>query len=80
MLTDENGEKMVSIFTPDEELILQRNSTKYLGVQIDNQLKWKDRRSQVSSEVVRAIHQVCEKVLTSRNCENLIFRACRASF
>ena len=55
MLIDENGEKLLSIFTPDGETILQRNSTKYLGVQIDNQLKLKDHISQVSPEVVRAI-------------------------
>ena len=52
---DENGENLLTNFTLDGEPIQQKNSTKYLGVQIDNQLKWKDHRSQVSSKVVRAI-------------------------
>ena len=55
MLTDGNGEKPLSIFTPDGEPILQRNPAKYLGIQIDNQLKWKDHISQVSSKVVQSI-------------------------
>ena len=55
MLTDGNGEKLLSIFTPDGEPILQKNTAKYLGIQIDNQLKWKDHISQVSSKVVQSI-------------------------
>ena len=42
-------------FTLDGETIQHKNATKYLGVQIDNQLKWKDHISLVSSNVVRAI-------------------------
>ena len=48
-------EKLLPIFTLDRELIQQKNAIRYLGDQIDNQLKWKDHVSQVSSEVVRAI-------------------------
>ena len=55
MLTVENGEKLLSNFTIDGELIQRRNSTKYLGVYIDNQLKWKGHIFQVSSKIVRAI-------------------------
>ena len=54
-LTDENGENLLPNFTLDGETIQHKNATKYLGVQIDNQLKWKDHISQVSSKVVRAI-------------------------
>ena len=54
-LTDENGENLLPNFTLDGETIHHKNATKYLGVQIDNQLKWKDHISQVSSKVVRAI-------------------------
>ena len=54
-LTDENGENLLPNFALDGEPILHKNATKYLGVQIDNQLKWKDHISQVSSKVVRAI-------------------------
>ena len=42
-------------FTLHGEPIQHKNATKYLGVQIDNQLKWKDHISQVSSKVVHAI-------------------------
>ena len=55
MITDENGEKMLPNFNLDGELIQQKNATKYLGAQIDNQLIWKDHISQVSSKVARAI-------------------------
>ena len=55
MLIDKNGEKLLSNFTLDGEPIQHKNATKYLGAQIDNQLKWKDHISQVSSKVVRAI-------------------------
>ena len=41
-LTDENGENLLPNFTLDGEPIQHKNATKYLGVQIDNQLKWKD--------------------------------------
>ena len=54
-LTDENGENLLPNFTLDGETIQHKNATKYLGVQIDNQLKWKDHISKVSSKVVRAI-------------------------
>ena len=54
-LTDENGENMLPNYTLDGEPIQLKNATKYLGVQIDNQLKWKDHISQVSSKVVLAI-------------------------
>ena len=54
-LTDENGENLLPNFTLDGEPIQHKNATKYLGVQIDNQLKWKDHIFQVSSKVVRAI-------------------------
>ena len=55
MLTDENGENLLPNFTLDGEPIQHKNAAKYLCVQIDNQLKWKDHISQVSSKVVRAI-------------------------
>ena len=55
MLTVENGEKLLPKFTLDGEFIQQRNATKFLGIQMDNQLKWKDHISQVSSKVVCAI-------------------------
>ena len=54
-LTDENGESLLPDFSFDGEHIQQKNATKYLGVQIDNKLKWKYHISQVSSKVVRAI-------------------------
>ena len=54
-LTDDNGENLLPNSTLDGEPIQHKNATKYFGVQIDNQLKWKDHISQVSSQVVRAI-------------------------
>ena len=54
-LTDENGENLLPKFTLDGETIQHKNATKYSGIQIDDQLKWKDHISQVSSKVVRAI-------------------------
>ena len=55
MQTDENGEKLSPNFTIEGDTIRQKNPTKYLSVQIDNQLKRKHRISQVSSKVVNAI-------------------------
>ena len=57
-LIDENGENMLPNFTLDGETIQHKNATRYLGVQIDNQLKWKDHISQVSSKVERAIGHI----------------------
>ena len=57
-LTDKNGENLLPNFTLDGETIQHKNATKYLGVQIDTQLKWKDHISQVSSKVVRAIGNI----------------------
>ena len=54
-LTDRNGENLLPNSTLDGEPIQHKNATKYIGVQIDDQLKWKDHISQVSSKVVRAI-------------------------
>ena len=43
MLTDENGEKLLPNFIIDGEgTYSTKSSTKYLGVKIDNQLKYKD--------------------------------------
>ena len=55
MLLDKNGEKLLPDFTSDGESIQQKNSTKYLLVQIGNQLKCKDLISQVPCEVLRAV-------------------------
>ena len=57
-LTDENGENLFPNFALDGEPIQQKIATKYLGVQIDDQLTWKDHISQVSSKVVRAIEYI----------------------
>ena len=53
-LTDENGGNLLPNFTLDGETIQHKNAAKYLGVQIDNQSKWNNHISQVSSKV-RAI-------------------------
>ena len=57
-LTDENGENLLPNFTLDGEPFQHKNVTKYLEVQIYNQLKWKDHIFQVSSKVVRAIGNI----------------------
>ena len=54
-LTYENGENLLPNFTLEGKPIQHKNATKYIGVQIDDQLKWKDHISQVSSKVVGAI-------------------------
>ena len=54
-LTDENRENLLPNYTLDGKPVQHKNATKYLCVQIDNQQKWKNHISQVSSKVVRAI-------------------------
>ena len=61
MLTDENGEKLLPNFAIDGKpfpINSTKNSTKYLGGQIEYQLKWKDNIFQVSCKVVRAIRYI----------------------
>ena len=70
MLIDENGEKQLSNFTL-WELIQQKDVTKYLGVQIDTQLKWKDHISQVSSEFILSVLFNRVSSMTGRTIRNV---------
>ena len=54
--------------------MVQENSTKYLGVQIDNQLNGKDHISQVSAKVVRAIGYIkCARRFLPRETLGLLY-------
>ena len=53
-----NGELLKTEFKISEELIQQKTSVKYLGIQIDNQLKWKEHVASVSRKVSRAIGMI----------------------
>ena len=55
IITNENGEDLPPNVAIDGEPIQFRNSTRYLGVQIDTRLKWKDHISMVSCKVVHMI-------------------------
>ena len=55
MLTSENGEKLLTDLTIDGDSFQQNNSTKGLGVQMDNHLNWKENIFLLSSKVVCAI-------------------------
>ena len=48
-LTDEYGENLLPNFTLDGEPIQPKNATKYLGLQIDNQLKLNNLRTEIKS-------------------------------
>ena len=50
-----NGELLQTNFRISEELIEQKISVKYLGTQIDSQIKWKEHVASVSLKVSRAI-------------------------
>ena len=53
-----NGELMQAHFRISGEAIGQRKSVKYPRVLLDNQMKWKDRISLISSRVFRAIGMI----------------------
>ena len=53
-----NGELLKTEFKISEELIEQKTSVRYLGIQIDNQLKWKEHVASVSRKVSRAIGMI----------------------
>ena len=53
-----NGELLWTNFKISEELIDQETCVKYLGIQIDNQLKWKEHVASVSLKVSRAIGMI----------------------
>ena len=51
----DSGELIQANFKTSGEAIEQKTSAKYLGVVLDNQRKWKDHISLISSKVSRAI-------------------------
>ena len=53
-----NGELLKTELKISEELIEQKTSVKYLGIQIDNQLKWKEHVASVSMKVSRVIGMI----------------------
>ena len=53
-----NGELLKTGFKISEELTEQKTSVKYLGIQINNQLKWKEHVASVSRKVSRAIGEL----------------------
>ena len=57
------AEPLRANFAIPGELIEQKSSVKYLGIQIDNNLKWKEHIEAVSSKVTRAIGMIkyCKK-------------------
>ena len=58
-LQDEsNGELLWANFEISEELFEQKTCFKYLGIQIDSQLKWKEHVASVSLKVSRAIGMI----------------------
>ena len=60
-----SGELIQARFKISEEAIEQKTSVKYLGVILDNQMKWKDHISLISSKVSRnfGIMKYAKKVL-----------------
>ena len=72
-LHQSNSEELIqAYFKISGEAIEQKTSVKYIGVILDNQMKWKDHISLVSSKVSRAIGI---KSNTKQFIENVIFGA-----
>ena len=68
------GEPLRMGFKISGELSEQRTCVKYLGILIDNQLKWKDHVSSVSSRVSRAIGMIkCAKKFLRIDTLNLLY-------
>ena len=68
-----SGELIQAHFKISGEAIEQKTSVKYLGVILDNQMKWKDHINLVSSKVSRAIGMIkyAKKVLPTNLVEML---------